>query len=671
MPLQRRLCFQWSLILLAILLIQPLARGASAQVKKLAKITGIPVERLSAIKAERFFSRDVFQRREFMRDLALNPSVDLLPLVVLIGTKEVDDEPIRRSAIRLYGHFGLLCDRKEIKGQIFPAIRTALSFGAKRGQDQRWAFEELARLSKWFELDADLYELLLPAFQGEDFNLRGLAFKSLCEIRHEVIAKDFLIPACLKVYGSTQGYSLFDRYLAVDELADRAIDRIGPLLRDALAAGQDPKMQIRAFKVFARWKDPSTLPLALKIDGTAVHELRQAAFANRVALSDRTTLSDFMSWLGKDHINVLSYALERIGELPGDEAPKILERALSGKLYPAERVDHWQRRGEAETIENEQESLWQAAAIALLRRGDSSGVEKLKSFIAGDIAGKSEGARIALARRVLAVENPAANTLIPVMLSLRGDPFRGLLESAAIAAGERKLQDAGKDLLALYADPAYEGAIKFQAGVSLVELEKPMAWEVLKTWLPNYKDDETQVDGNRFVLGTLQFELSRWSGSGYLKALAKFDRTRDKKMLPLILGLLQERAPPAGAAPPSKDKKPAPKSGSTTRTRPGKDEKALDDGQPTGPEPSYLAKNQFVRARAVLIAARIAGAEAKDVLAKAIDDHRSVVRSAAVRAIGEITGRYSLPVGATLAEESKVRPDALAWLVELGARKAE
>ncbi|MDF1666293.1 MAG: HEAT repeat domain-containing protein [Planctomycetota bacterium] len=254
------------------------------------------------------------------------------------------------------------------------------------------------------------------------------------------------------------------------------------------------------------------------------------------------------------------------------------------------------------------------------------------------------------------------------MVEIKSDAFKDYRQKAVIAVGERKIKFAKKAVSDIYWDKANWGHLKFHAAVSLFELDAKKALSQLQYYMPKYDDNVYKVERRQFVLGQTTFRLKRWSGSGYIEALDKFERTKDKRMLPLILEMLKPTKLTVAVAPdPKGKKKKKKKSKTTTKTRKKKGE--LDDGQPKGPEPIYRAKNQFVRARAVEIAALIGGEDAAEVLGKAVDDYRSVVRQAAIRAIGEISGRYTLHIGAKLEEECKVRPMALAWLNEKGVRK--
>ncbi|MDF1666294.1 MAG: hypothetical protein P1V97_31385 [Planctomycetota bacterium] len=368
------------LAVLIILCVPNQAHAVSSKVRKLSKQTGVSVELLEELKAIRYFHRDVYQRRAFIKDLSTKNKKELLPLVVFIGLTEKKDEAIRRSCIRMYSHFGLLVDKKEIRSLVLPAIKKALS-NKRRPQDQRWGFEELVRLSKWFQMDEEITEMLLPLFQGKDFNLRALSFKALCSVRHKLISEKIILPACQTVYGSTKGYSLFDRFRAVDELTRRDVTLIGPQLRDAMAAGKDPKMQVKSMYVFCDWKDPSTLSLAQKIDKTAVHKLRRGAFRLRIALGDKSTLNTVVAMLPKGHIDLICSNLEDLGDLGGEKSKKLCLKLYDGDLYPAERVTQWRRRKMEKTIVEEQRKLKVAASLSLLRMGEKRGEKYLQNVI--------------------------------------------------------------------------------------------------------------------------------------------------------------------------------------------------------------------------------------------------------------------------------------------------
>lgn len=645
------------------------AQASSSKVRKLAKQTGVSLELLKELKAIRYFHRDVYQRRAFIKDLSTKNKKELLPLVIYIGLTEKKDEAIRRSCIRMYSHFGLLVDKKEIRTLVLPAIKKALS-NKKRPQDQRWGFEELVRLSKWFQMDEEITEMLLPMFQGKDFNLRALSFKALCSVRHKLISEKIIVPACQTVYGSTKGYSLFDRFRAVDQLTERKVELIGPQLRDAMIAGKDPKMQVKSMYVFREWGDPSTLPLAQKIDKTAVHKLRRGAFRLRVALGDKSTLDTVVAMLPKGHIDLICSNLEDLGDLKEEKCKKLFLKLYDGKLYPAERVKQWRRRKLEKTIVEEQRKLKIAACLALLRMGERRGEKYLENVIKGNEE-FNDADRRRICAKVLRIEGDQVNGLIKTMVELKSEAFKDYRQKAVIAVGERKITFAKKAVSDVYWDKSNWGHLKFHAAVTLFELDAKKALSQLQWYMPKYEDDVFTQERRQFVLGQTTFRLKRWTGSGYIEALDKFERTKDKRMLPLILEMLKPtKLTVPGSDPKDKKKGKKPKkSRTTTKTRKKKGE--LDDGQPKGPEPIYRAKNQFVRARAVEIAALIGGEDAAEVLGKAVDDYRSVVRQAAIRAIGEISGRYTLHVGAKLEEECKVRPMALAWLNEKGVRKLD
>src|SRR5205085_12692114 len=80
------------------------------------------------------------------------------------------------------------------------------------------------------------------------------------------------------------------------------------------------------------------------------------------------------------------------------------------------------------------------------------------------------------------------------------------------------------------------------------------------------------------------------------------------------------------------------------------------------PEVDYLCRNQFVRRSIAISAARIGGEKAAPQLARALRDSRAVVRAAALEQIGRISGKYTLDVGSTAAEEHAVFAQAVAWL---------
>lgn len=647
------------------------AMASKAKLKKLAKKTGVPLELLAELKAQRYFLRDVYQRREFIKDLAMKPRKELLPLVLLFGTKETKDESIRRSCIRLYSHIGLHCDRRDITGQVLPAVKKALSFGKKRGQDQRWALDELQRLSKWFRLDEDMFELLKPYFEGKDFNLRSLAFKGLCSVRHQELSKSYIEPACLRVYGSSKGYSLFDRFRAVDQMAERNIELIAPKLREAWVAGKDPKMQVKSMYTFVEWKNKNTLALAQKIDRTAVHKLRRPAFRVRCELNDESALTQLVNWLPDEHTNIVRACLEDLGRLKSEKAKAFLNKVYERKIYPKARANDWNRKKQGEKI-NEERLEWKlSAAMGLLRMGETRPVEYLKDVVTGE-ENLSEKERLWVCRKILAMEDKAIHGVIASMVTLNSDIFKEIKQRAIMKCGEFKIKSSLKDLREIYWDKSNWGHSKFHAGVSLFEMDSKNALKSLVWFLPKYDDAVNQRDRWKFVMGQLTFQIDRWGGSGYIQALDKFERTRDKRMLPLILEMLKpvkvgQTPAPKASDKAGKKKRKKKKPSSTTRTR---DQEKLDDGQPKGPEPIYQAKNQFVRARAVEVAALIGGKEAAEVLNKAVDDYRSVVRFVAVKAIGRISGRYSLAEGAKKEAEIKARPMALAWLVEQGVRKA-
>jgi hypothetical protein len=640
------------------------ALANNSKLRKLSKQTGISIDVLKEIKAERYFHRDVYQRREFIKDLSTKSKIELLPLTLYIGLTEKKDEAIRRSCIRMYSHFGLLVDKKMIRSLVFPAIKKAIS-NKKRPQDQGRAFEELIRLSKWFQMDAEMTALILPFFNGKDFNLRAMSFKALCAVRHQLIEEKIVIPACQTVYNSTQGYSLFDRFRAVDELARRNINLIAPQLRNAIVSGKDPKMQVKAMYVLGDWKDPSTLPLALKIDKTAVHKLRRGAFRLRIGLKDKSSLAHVVNMLPKDHIDLICSNLEDLGGLGGDKVKKLMLKIYDGKIYPSDRAKQWQRRNQPRTIVEERRQLKVAASLGLLRMGEKRGVKYLENIINGTEEFDAKD-RSRICRKVLRIKGYQANRLIKVMCELVSEEHEEIRKQAVIAVGERKIRFAKKTISDIYWDKSSWGHLKFHAAVSLLELDAKKALSQLQWYMPKYEDQILKNDRRIFVLGKLTFRLRRWIGSGYIEALDKFERTRDKRMLALIAEMLKPTSATVKKAPEAKKKKK--KSGTRTKSR-RKEE--LDDGQPKGPEPIYRAKNQFVRARAVEVAALIGAEEAAAILARAVDDYRSVVRQAAIRAIGDLSKRYNLPIGATLEEECKVRPMALAWLAEKGARKLD
>lgn len=679
------------LALIGATLITPPLHAANSKIKKLAKQTGIAPSILEEIKADRLYSPKLEVRRSLIRDIAAEPRAEHLPILVLLGLNEKRDEPTRRAAIRLYSHAGLLADRRDIRKHLLPAVKKVIKM-KKRGQDQRRTFEELNRLSKWFRLDSDIADVLGPVFEGRDFNLRSLAFRSLCTIEHQRLEQELLVPACLKVYGSTKGYSLFDRFNAVRVLQDRKIEAIAPQLRDNMLAGKDPKMQMHALYTFVEWKDPSTLGLAQKIDTTAVHKMRRAAFRVRTALNDQSCIETLVSWLAKDNINIIQTSLMDLGKLSGERVEKMLERAYEGDLYPGSRAEMWRRKNEPQTIAEEKRRIKLAAAVGLARKKNPKGMRRLKRAIEGDDEVYTELERSYLCDHILRIiededeiiPNELVDELLISMLNLRGETFEEFRRDAIILVGERKVKDAQPALKKMYWDKSNWGHIKFYVGVSLFELGYPKALKDLIWYMPKYKDDITERDlpkkgGRRayirslykkIVLGNELLEVNRWLGSGYIDVLRKFEKTKDPRMVPLILEMLKpikvgETKGEPEPAKPSRGKKPK-KRGTRERSK-----EKLDDGQPKGPEPIYAARNQFVRAKAVEVAALIAGEDAKEVLALAIKDYRSVVRAAALRGIGQVSGRYKLPIGASLEEELKARPAAIAWLVEQGVRQAD
>ena len=65
-------------------------------------------------------------------------------------------------------------------------------------------------------------------------------------------------------------------------------------------------------------------------------------------------------------------------------------------------------------------------------------------------------------------------------------------------------------------------------------------------------------------------------------------------------------------------------------------------------------------------AARIGGKDAAPQLARGLRDSRAVVRAAALREIGRLSGKYQLDLGATSKDEKKVWGVAVAWLKSEG-----
>jgi len=644
----------WTAIVLVLLALGPVWAG-SAKLRRLAKKSGVPLKTLEAVKAERYFSRKRDQRRAFIKDLALKPRSDTLPLLTFIGTTETKDESIRRCAIRLYGHLGLLADRREIIARVLPAVRKALSYGPKRGQDQRWAFDELEKMARWFAIDEELARLMVPVFNGKDTNLRSFAFRSFCSIRHEELEEKLVIPACLQVYSATKGYSLFDRWRAVRQLERRRIELIAPALRDRFA--KDPKMQLDAFRVFTKWQDRSALGLARGIPKTALHKLRRAAFRARVALADPTTISETAGLFAADHVDMISFCLEELGRLDDDKSLKFLRAAFAAKLYPKARAARWVQMGQSGTVAKERSQIHMAAALALLRRGEWKAAKDLKAVIVGDGDAKLRRRAASVA---LGIDNAQAASILVAILGLKTEDFAAIRLRAVKLAGERKISAARKALGEIYWDKANYGHLKWHSGVSFLEVDGKKALSSLLWYVPKYVDAITKDERRPYNMGQTLFKLKRWQGSGFLESLDKWERTKDPRVLPVILEMLRpvkEAKPTATPKKPKKKKKRRP-SGTKSRSR-GKEL----DFVPKGPAPVYRVKNQFVRARAVEVAALIGGDAAGPVLARAIDDHRTVVRAAALRAIGKLSGRYQLPYGANAAAERKQRATALAcWL---------
>jgi hypothetical protein len=238
------------------------------------------------------------------------------------------------------------------------------------------------------------------------------------------------------------------------------------------------------------------------------------------------------------------------------------------------------------------------------------------------------------------------------------DEYQG---DAVSLCGELGLQDTLPRLRELSAFGEKISHLKFHALVSRWELGDAKALRELERFLPYY--DDSIMKDVWVTAGQVEIRTERLQWSTIFDVCAKARRMRDGKYLELLELLLKTKSSAADPMAQGWAKKlegGAPADGGTV----ARGEKSPLEKPP---EVEYLCRNQFVRRAIALAAGEIGGEKAAPQLARALRDARAVVRAAALEEIGRISGRYTLAIGATAAEEHAVFSQAVAWLKEKGA----
>lgn len=652
-----------------------------ALLAKLAKKTGASLDALRAVDGHYALSKDLDQRRRFLKKICESPREDLLPLLAWIAEND-RDHPIRLSAIKAFSLFGLIADREDVRRFALPALVGNLR--DRSGQVVRFSLDEMGRLNRWFHLDSELVPLYKKLFAGKDFNLRQLAFYALCDMHDERVIEEVVRPAAWEVYRSPKS-GIFMQRKSVAWLVKHEDPNLLPELRRNLT--EDASLAVVSAWGLTRLLHHDSLPALRKVDHTAVHRLRRTAWRARCLLGDLECLAELPTLLDSrtEHLRLKADFVAGLGAMMqnGDKARVVLEKLWKSPILEIKR----------------------AAGLALLHHDDDRGVELLKEQFWGKWeddptmgrAGKGWMLRFRFFETLLRCKTSAGDSLLMEMSKIKSPPAQGddgeyiMLKwwrhgsrreetitdwydeykaEAVSQLGERRVQAARKRLGDIYWDKSTWGHLKFHALISLWELEDSKAEKNVAWYLPKY--DDRLIRKWRVILGphTVYFERMKWST--VFDVARKVERVGDTRYLPLIDALIrtaEEGDDPvarrqAGA---DRDDGAPEKSPRGSRSRSRERQRGNDRRDDLGlPEVEYRMRNQFARRAMVEAAAVACKEEAAPILARALLDCRATVRAAAIREIGRVSERFHMERGASPQEERSNRPAAVAWLTEQG-----
>lgn len=659
----------------AVLLTSAAAPARAQQLPRslgeLAKRSGVAEPILAASGAEKLLSPDVDVRRDFLAEAIKEPNGALLPLICYLAAGADPDWPLTLTAVKAISLFGLVADRSDVLEYALPLLRRQVA--DSEAQRLRFSMEEVTRLARWFRLDEEIAPLLEAHFRGDDFNMRAMAFRAIVRLDHPRLVQELVKPAIWEIYRSKKS-GIFERRLAVRSMAYLNMhDAVGDLA-DNLR--HDASVAIVSAYALAQLLDPSALKELRKINKTAVHRLRMAAWLARCRMGDERCPKEVIKVVNShtEHDEIKRIFLGDLGQMPDnqDKARKVLTKA-------------WKHPNPA---------VRQGAALGLARMDDATGVPYLVEVLQGDwpdllnLRWRGEGwkRQLSFMESLLRIETDAVDPLVVAMIDVKGkkedlvdedgedkyemwwrhggrrleklkDWYEEYNTEAVSLCGERRIEAARPRLKELVKDNW--GHMKFHALVSQVELGEEGAARFLNWYLPKYDDrlfrDVKAVLGNRIVY------THRLKWSSVFDVCDKFERVGDAELyLPIVTMMLE---------PKNKADDPMAKGwrrkleGEKGATAEHKDEDPLRKP----PEIPYKVRNQFARRRLVECAARLGRADAAPILARALRDSRAVVRAAALTEIGTVSGRYTLPPGASRAAEDEVWPKAVAWLEEQGA----
>jgi HEAT repeat protein len=635
----------------AVVLLIALPVRAEDDVDRFAKHVKTSPAELRAAGAAKALSGDPGLRRAFLLETAQKapPHAAALPLLVHLAQQD-EDPKVRLAALKLVGHVGVVCDRDALRAIFFPELRRRMTV-EKAGPEERAALEETIRLARFFKLDQEVSRDLDSVYKGSDFVLRSIAFQALAELAEPSLDEKLVRPACFTVLDATAGFSVFDRRCALREIAKRQ-DK-NALARATAALGEGP-LAIEAASAFGELGDARGLDALRGIDRTASHGLRAEAFRARARLDDARLPDELAAFLGDDNAGLLERLIESLGEMRSDAPKKLLESLAQGKL-PAAREERRVLEHHEDELEKERRRFKRAAGLALLARGEAPGLDVVKAELASKDFGQGE--LEGLAAKVMRLPH-ATGLVVTVLEDARfGDTARLL---AAGRAGEEKLADALPLLEKIAADETLPVRLRLEARASRYELGAKDALGDLLGFMKDH-DDVVRNDEEPTLVDS-KVKLHRYAGSALVPFVERLEKKKEEASLEVFLELLAPETAPIGTAAPAK-----PAAGKTDGKTDGKTVSKPAAKQDPKPSPgARRARDQFLRARAVVAAARVAGPKAAKVLARGLADPMSEVRAAALREIGRLSGKFTLPLGADASEETKATKLAQAWLGQQG-----
>lgn len=660
---------------LGVVLLILSAGAGSAQVARslseLAELSGIEEGALREVGAERLLAKDVYERRGFLEEAAKEPRGDLLPLISTLARRE-DDWPLKLTCVKLLTLFALRADRDEVAAQVLPMLEENIAGGET--QILRWSLEEVERLNRWFRFDTRLAPLLMRQFEGEDFNLRSLAYRGICDLRHPRLVEELVLPCSWKVYESTK-VNMWDRRQAIRIFVYNDVREALPKLQRNLT--RDGRVAVTSAWALGRMLDPSSLKELRKVDFRAVHSLRKLAWLARCRLNDKRCLHEVQRVVSNrnEHDEIKRVFVAMLGDMTehGREVDKLLE-AFARHPSPAVQL---------------------GAAMARLSRGDAGGVQLVVDTLKGPWPddqtlgrrGKGWMRQLRFMDDILRIESPAANRALIAMIDVipkeedlydeegkeawvewwrhgarrtekMSDWYDEYRADAVSLLGERRVEEALPRLTEVSKDKW--GHIRTHALVSRIEIGDEKAIWALRWYLPRY--DDAFYRDYRAIMGKTTIYAKRMKWSSVFDLCDKFERVADAGLyLPLLDELMRTEEPsddPMAEGWIAKVDEAHGSGGTTMRRDPA--------GDPTlhPPEVAYRLRNQFARRRIVECAARIGAQEPKavEILGRALRDCRATVRAAALTEIGRLSGLYDLPPGSGVEEERKVWLRAVGWV---------